>query len=72
MKSTQCKTAPILFTTAVENANLVPLLKLKHPYFTHRGTWQCPSREAAEHYFVLSIYERSVAKTFQLNLNVKH
>jgi len=31
------------------------LLKTKQPYFTHTGTWQWPSREAAEHYLVLSI-----------------
>ena len=51
----RCKTTSILFTIAVENADLIPLLKLKQPYFTHRGTWQCPSREVAEPLFVLSI-----------------
>ena len=55
MKSMRCKQASILFTTATENADLIPLLKTKLPYFTHRATWQAPAREAAEHYLVLSI-----------------
>ena len=55
MKSTRSKPASIPFTTAAENADLIPLLKTKQPYFTHRATWQTPSRETAEHYLVLSI-----------------
>ncbi len=55
MKSFQCKTHSILFTTAPENADLILLLKRKPPYFTHIGTWQSLFREAAEPLFVLSI-----------------
>lgn len=58
-----CKTTPILFTTAAVNADLIPLIYTKQPYFTHRGTWQCPSREAAEHYFVLSIIPVLIANS---------
>ena len=55
MKSMQCKPSSIPFTTATENADLMPLVITKKPYFTHRAIWQTPSREAAEHYLVLSI-----------------
>jgi hypothetical protein len=55
MKLSECKTGSIFYTTAPQNATLIPLLTRKNPYFTHMRTWQCPSREAAEHYFVLSI-----------------
>ena len=55
MKSSQCKTESISYTTVPEYTDLIRLLTSKYPYFTHMGTWQSPWREAAEPYLVLSI-----------------
>jgi len=51
----RCKPASTLFTIATGKPDLIPLFKTKQPYFTHRGIWQAPWREAAEPYDVLSI-----------------
>ena len=55
VKSMPCKTASTFSKTTTKNPCLIALLKTKSLYFTHRATSQSPSREAAEHYRVLSI-----------------
>jgi hypothetical protein len=55
VKSMPCKTSSIFFITTTKNAEIIALLKTKPLYFTHRVTSQSLSREAAEHYRVLSI-----------------